>query len=170
MVNHPWIRREFVSGHRDHAHRFGPAGDHNLRAPGTYPVSRHGNGLQSRRAEAVNRDAGDRIGQAGSQSCDSRHIHAGFAFRIGAAEDDVVYFVAGDSGIFFEQAADYSRGQIVRAGGAQSAFGRFSDGGAETIDYYSVHRIIPLHSHECERGTQERVRHKRLIPQWFSCL
>ena len=52
-------------------------------------------------------DARNRVGKTSAQRGHARHVHAGFAFGIGAAEDYVVDFVRGDRGIFFPEAADY---------------------------------------------------------------
>jgi hypothetical protein len=62
MVDHPWIGREFISGHRNHAHGFGAARDDDLSAAGADAVGGHGDRLQSRRAEAVDGDAGNGVG------------------------------------------------------------------------------------------------------------
>ena len=48
MIHHPGIGSEFVAGHRNHAERFGAAGDDDLRAAGADAIRRHGDGLQSR--------------------------------------------------------------------------------------------------------------------------
>ncbi len=57
--------------------------------PAADTVGRHGDGLQPGGAETVDGDAGNGIGQTRAQSRDARHIHAGFGFRHGAAQDHV---------------------------------------------------------------------------------
>ena len=66
----------------------------------------------------------------------ARHVHSRFAFRIRAAENHVVDFVRRNCGIFFQQAPEHGRGQVVRARGSQRSARRFPDRGAKTIDNY----------------------------------
>ncbi len=121
--------------------RFGAARDDDLRAAGTDAVGGHGDGLQSRGAEAIDGDAGHRIGQARAQSGDARHVHAGFGFGHRAAENHVVDFFRRDGRIFFKQTPDDDGRQIVGPGVAQAALGRFADRRSQTIENYCFHDI-----------------------------
>ena len=70
--------------------------------PAADSIRRHRDGLQAGRAEAIDRHSGDDIGQARAQRGDSGHVHAGFGFGHGAAENHVLDFFLGDARVAFE--------------------------------------------------------------------
>ena len=77
---------------------------------------------------------GHDIGKAGAKGGDARHVHAGFGFGHGAAEDHVLDFVLGDGGILVEKRLDDGGGHVVRTGVAERAFVGFADGRSKTVD------------------------------------
>ena len=116
IIDDPGIRRELVPGHRDHAHRLGPAGDNDLRAASADAIGRERDRLQARRAEAVDGDRGHCIRQPGPEHDGPGHVHAGFALGKRAPEDQVVDFAGRHLRKLLHQRLYHGAGQIVRPG------------------------------------------------------
>src|ERR1041385_8388513 len=130
VVHQPGIDRHLVPAHGDHAHRFSAAADGNLSASHSHGIRSQRDGLKSGGAEAVDRHGGDLDRQAGAKRCDARNVHSLLGFRRGAADDHIFYLFGIELRNALQRAFDGHGGQIVWTRGAQSAFTRFSNGGA----------------------------------------
>src|SRR6185437_13125208 len=105
---------------------FDAAGDDAVGAVGTDAVRRHRNGLQARRAEAVDGDAGRRLRHAGEQ----RRLAADVAGAMGAiAEITILDIILVDAGALHRM-LDGVRRHGHRRGDVESAAGGFCEPGA----------------------------------------
>ena len=77
---------------------------------------------------------GHDIGQAGAKGGDPRHVHAGFGFGHGAAQDHILHFVLGDGGVLVEKRPDDGGGHVVRTRVAKRALVGLADGRTKTVD------------------------------------
>ena len=93
-----------------------------------------GDGFKTGGAKAIDGCAGNFDGKAGAESSHARDVPALLAFRLRAAEDDVV-----DCGFFqgrnlVQSSAQCNCGQIVGARGGERAFGGAANGRADGGD------------------------------------
>ena len=91
-------------------------------------------GLKAGGAEPVDGNARDLNGQSGAQNRPAGDIPSLLAFGLGAAEDHVFDFGFVQCGDFVQSAAERDCGQVVGAGGGESAFGGAANGGANGAD------------------------------------
>jgi len=118
VLHQPWVGGDLVASHGDHRHGLGAARDDDFGATHLNALGRHGDGLQARRAEAIDGHGRDLLGQSGAQGCDTGDVHALFRFWHGAAEDDVFDIVQVELGHAVERAlmatAASSSGRVAR--------------------------------------------------------
>ena len=134
------VRRHLVAAHRHQAHRLGAAGHDRLRPAAHDPLGRERDGLQARRAEAVDGDRRRLHRHAGPQAGDPRDVQPLLGLWHGAAEDDVVDLPGRDAGRAPQRFADDGGRHLVRPDGAQRAVRRLADGRANGgNDYRVVH-------------------------------
>ncbi len=119
------------------------AGDEDLGLARDDALRGHGDGLQARGAETVDRHARGGDGQAGAQRDLARDVGARRALGVGAAHDDVIDFRAVDAraldGVLHGVAAE--RGAVGHVEGALPALGERRAGGGN--DHCGGHVRIP---------------------------
>src|SRR5215831_16746357 len=76
----------------------------------------HGDGLEPRRAEAVDGGAGHGDGEAGAEERDARHVVALGAVGLGAAHDHVLDLTLVELGNLTQRVLDAMGGEVVRPG------------------------------------------------------
>ena len=101
-------------------HRFRAAGDCELDLARLDPPRRGGDRFHSRGAEAVDGRAGNGLGQAREQERHAREVAVVLARLVGAAEKDLVDFVA-EAGMTAHELADRQRREIVGAEAGERA-------------------------------------------------
>ena len=99
-----------------HADALEPAPDGRLGSAQDDLVGGHGDGLESRRAEAVDGGAGHGDGQAGAEESHPRHVVALRPVGLGAAHDHVLDFAFVELRDFPERVLDAVSGEVVRPG------------------------------------------------------
>ncbi len=116
-------------------HAFDAAGDEQVAVIGFHRAARLIDRFEAGAAQAIDRCAGNRVGQTGEQGSVARDVARIFAGLIGAAEVDVFDLVFIDAGLF-DHLADDVGGEIVGANvfenAAMAAHGRahcFDDDG-----------------------------------------
>ncbi len=105
-----------------------------LRAAGADALIGHGDGLEARRAEAIDGGAGNLDRQAGAQSGHAGNVKTLLAFGLGAAQDDVINsrFVEGWNSV--QGSANGGCSEVVGAGSGERAFGGAAHGSADGGD------------------------------------
>ena len=174
MIDQPRIRRNLVPAHGNHRHRFRAAGDNHFRAAAHDALRRHGNRLQSGRAEAIDRHRRNFDRQPGAQRCDAGHVHPLLGLGHGAAEDHVFNLFGIELRHALERALDGDGRQFIGTGGAQRAlegasYRRANGGGDDdfshrnfevnmrTINHTLMYSVVPL--------VRESARHVRACPR-----
>src|SRR5215831_663480 len=105
---------------------FGPAHDDLMR--------RHGDGLEPRRAEAVDGGAGHGDGEASAEEGDARHVVALGAVGLGTAHDHVLDLTLVELGNLAQHVLDAMGGEVVRAGHVERSPERLGERGAGAGD------------------------------------
>ncbi len=113
LLLHPRVR---IAVALHHADRLEAAADRRVRAAQDDLVRGHRDGLQPRRAEAVDRRARDRDRQAGPDQRHARHVAALRAVGLGAAHDHVLDLGDVELRGLAEDVLDAVGGQVIRAG------------------------------------------------------
>ncbi len=91
-------------------HRFHAAGDGELRLAAADGTRRVADGVEPRRAQAIDGHAGNGVGQARQQQRHARHVAAVLAGLIGAAEHDLVEGRPVELGMTLYKSLDRQRG------------------------------------------------------------
>ena len=119
VIHHPRIGREFVARHRNQAHRFAAAGDHDVRAAGANPVRRHRDRLQSGSAEAIDGHCRDGPGRPARNAAMRAMFMPGFGLRASRSRESRRRFHRPDLRIAFQQGANHvaarSSGRVLRS-------------------------------------------------------
>ncbi len=124
VVHQPWVQGNLVAAHRDHGHGLGAARQHDFRPARHDALGSHGNGLQARRAEAIDGHRRHFNWQPCPQRCDPGHVHPLLSFRHGAADDNVFNLLGIKLRYPRQRALDRDRSQFIWTGRAQRAFKR----------------------------------------------
>src|SRR5579871_1225120 len=137
-----------MAAHRDHGHRLGAASHDYFRATAHNALGGHGDGLQSRRAESVDRHGRHFYGQASAQGSDAGYVHALFGFGHGTAENHVLDLFGIELRNTLEGSFDRYGSEFVGASGAESAFERPSNRCANrgSNDDFTHMNLRSLHS------------------------
>jgi len=134
VIHQPGIGRDFIAAHGHQGHGFRAASNDDFGGAGANAFSGESDGLQARRAEAVDGHRAGFDGESGAERGDAGDVHALFGFGHGAAEDYVVNFFGVEAGNAGEGFLNGQRGEIVGAGGAERAFIGAADGSADGGD------------------------------------
>ena len=118
---------------REARDRLDAGGDEDVALAGTNRVRGHANGLQRRRAVAIDGDAGD-VGQTGEQRRDARDVETRLAGRLTAADDEVFDALGVEFGQLGEDGANDERGEVVGAHVDERALEGATDGGSSGGD------------------------------------
>src|SRR5215470_1390149 len=117
-----------------HADALEPAADGGLGSAHDDLVGGHGDGLEPRRAEAVDGGAGHADGKAGAEERDARHVVALGAVGLGAAHDHVLDLTLVELGNLTQRVLDAMGGEVVRAGHVERPPERLGERGAGAGD------------------------------------
>ena len=145
MIDQPGVRRNLVSAHGDHRHRFGPARDHHLGAAAHDALRRHGNRLQAGRAEAIDGHRGHFNWQTRAQRRNAGHIHPLLALRHGAAQNNVFNLFGIKLRHAIERAFDRNGSQFIGTSSPQRTLVRAAHRSANGRNYDDFsHGVILL--------------------------